>query len=229
MCIQYKYSQLVFIELSHGCEHFWLPGRSPWHIPGERTRTKHGEPVNTPRKFRCQQGHLPLSRWRKQSQTATVLESKPLRTLCPKDCQTAVTVTKRLKLCLKELVFTAMGIYTIIIPTKWIPSWRVNSPFLLDPRRLHVFLCNWPWWSVPVHESQRRLLLGSRSGQCGPWPRSSSTVDMSMYLLPLAMPDLFVHEIVWPDRHDTWSRVSASAGKSCFFNEKDISVRLSEG
>ena len=96
-------------------------------------------------------------------------------------------------------------------PKRWIPSWRVTSPFLLDPRRLHVFLCNWPWWSVPVHESQRRLLLGSRSGQCGPWPRSSSTVDMSMYLLPLAMPVLFVHKIVWPDRHDTWSRVHLQA------------------
>ena len=42
-------------------------------------------------------------------------------------------------------------------------------------------------------------------------PGSSSTVDMSMYLLPLAMPVLFVHKIVWPDRHDTWSRVHLQA------------------
>lgn len=227
MCVQY--SQLGFIELSHGCEHFWVPGRSPWHIPGERTRTKHGEPVNTPRRFSVnwaichsqdEENNHKLQHCWNQNHSGPCAQ-KIAKPLWP--------VTERLKLCIKELVFTAMGIYTIIIPTKWIPSWRVTSPFLLDPRRLHVFLCNWPWWSLPVHESQRRLLLGSRSGQCGPWPRSSSTVDMSMYLLPLAMPDLFVHEIVWPDRHDTWSRVSASAGKSCFFNERDISARLSEG
>ena len=60
---------------------------------------------------------------------------------------------------------------------------------------------------------------------------SSSTVDMSMYLLPLAMPDLFVHQVVWPNSQTKHGAEFLCICKlfSCLFNDRDISVRLSEG